>query len=329
MSTSPHLSRRSLLRGVGLAGATVIVAGTGALSYRVYDQAILDPDGGAAFDPWRTWRDDPGPLGAVAAAILAANPHNSQPWTFGVSAAAIEVFADSSRGTGTIDPFRREQHVGLGCAIENLVLAAAARGLGPRVTLLPAGPGGPVARSCSAPSAARPSALHDVIADRHTHRGSFSATPIDAAAIDRLAPDEPGIAVAWLTSADQRAAMGALMVDAAVAITADDEQSRDAFAWFRSTDDAIQRHRDGLTLDGQDLRPLVRTLAKLSPATSRTTGDEFWVRQNVRGPHRDRRGLRRAPRGRRRRAGRRSSPAVAPCSGSTWRRHGTGSPCTT
>ncbi len=279
MSTSPHLSRRSLLRGVGLAGATVIVAGTGALSYRVYDQAILDPDGGAAFDPWRTWRDDPGPLGAVAAAILAANPHNSQPWTFGVSAAAIEVFADSSRGTGTIDPFRREQHVGLGCAIENLVLAAAVRGLGPRVTLLPAGPGGPVARVALAPSAARPSALHDVIADRHTHRGSFSATPIDAAAIGRLAPDEPGIAVAWLTSADQRAAMGALMVDAAVAITADDEQSRDAFAWFRSTDDAIQRHRDGLTLDGQDLRPLVRTLAKLSPATSRTTGDEFWVRQ--------------------------------------------------
>lgn len=147
MSTSPHLSRRSLLRGVGLAGATVIVAGTGALSYRVYDQAILDPDGGAAFDPWRTWRDDPGPLGAVAAAILAANPHNSQPWTFGVSAAAIEVFADSSRGTGTIDPFRREQHVGLGCAIENLVLAAAVRGLGPRVTLLPAGPGGPVTAS--------------------------------------------------------------------------------------------------------------------------------------------------------------------------------------
>ena len=37
--------------------------------------------------------------------------------------------------------------------------------------------------------------------------------------------------------------MGALMVDAAVAITADEQQSRDAFAWFRSSDDAIQRHR--------------------------------------------------------------------------------------
>jgi hypothetical protein len=279
MSTSPTVSRRSLLRVAGLAGATVVVAGTGALSYRVYDQAILDPDGGPAFEPWRTWRDDPGPLGAVAAAILAANPHNSQPWVFGVSASGIDVFADASRGTGSIDPFRREQHVGLGCAIENLVLAAAARGLGPTVTLLPAGEDGPVAHVALAPSARRQSPLHDVIGDRHTHRGHFTATPIGTAALERLSPHEHGVDVVWLTTAEQRAAAGELMIDAAVAITADDQQSRDAFAWFRSDDDSIQRHRDGLTLDVQDLRPLVRTLAKLSPAASRTTGDEFWVRQ--------------------------------------------------
>jgi len=279
MSTSPNLSRRSLLRGVGLAGATLIVAGTGALSYRVYDQAILDPDGGPAFDPWRTWRDDPGPLGAVAAAILAANPHNSQPWAFAVSAQGIDVFADPDRGTGTIDPFRREQHIGLGCAVENLVLAAAARGLGPSVTLLPGGDDGPVAHVALTPSAARPSALHDAIGDRHTHRGRYTSAPLDAAALQRLAPDELGVDIAWLATADERGAMGALMIDAAIAITADEQQSRDAFAWFRSDDDAIQRHRDGLTLDGQDLRPLLRTIAKLTPAASRAAGDEFWVRQ--------------------------------------------------
>jgi hypothetical protein len=279
MSTSPRISRRSLLRGVGLAGATVVVAGTGALSYRVYDQAILDPDGGPAFDPWREWRDDPGPLGAVAAAILAANPHNSQPWAFGVSAQGIDVYADPGRGTGAIDPFRREQHIGLGCAVENLVLAAAARGLGPTASLLPAGADGRVAHVALTPTTPRPSPLHDAIGDRHTHRGRYTPAPVTAAALERLAPDEPGVDVAWLTTADERAALGALMIDAAVAITADEQQSRDAFAWFRSDDDAIQRHRDGLTLDGQDLRPLVRTLAKLTPAASRTTGDEFWVRQ--------------------------------------------------
>ena len=73
--------------------------------------------------------------------------------------------------------------------------------------------------------------------------------------------------------------MSELMVEAAVAITRDEQQSRDAFAWFRSSDDAIQHHRDGLTLDGQGLSPVVRTIAKLGPGSSRSGGDEFWVRQ--------------------------------------------------
>ena len=168
---------------------TLLVAGTGALSYRVYDQAVLDPDGGRAFDPWRTWRDDRGPLGAVAAAILAANPHNSQAWAFGVSDEGIDVFADRARGTGSIDGYGRELHVGLGCAIENLVLAATARGLGPAVSLLPNGPNDDlVARVAFTPSVERRSALYEVIGDRHTNRGPYTATPVECrrpAAADR------------------------------------------------------------------------------------------------------------------------------------------------
>ena len=122
----------------------------------------------------------PGPLGAVAAAILAANPHNSQPWAFAVSAEGIDVFADPARGTGTVDPFRREQHVGLGCAVENLVLAAAARGLGPSVALLPAGAtAGPSPTSRSTAVRRPPVALHDAIGDRHTHRGRYTRAPLE------------------------------------------------------------------------------------------------------------------------------------------------------
>jgi hypothetical protein len=41
-------SRRDLLRTVGIGGATVVVAGTNALSYRVYDTRVLDAGGGKA-----------------------------------------------------------------------------------------------------------------------------------------------------------------------------------------------------------------------------------------------------------------------------------------
>ena len=133
-------SRRSVLRAAGYAGATVVVAGTGALSYRVWDSAVLDPEHGRAFDPWRHWRDDSGPFGLVAAGILGANPHNTQPWRFLISDERIEVFADRSRHTALLDPRSRELRVGLGCAIENIAIAASVRGLVPTVTLLPVSP---------------------------------------------------------------------------------------------------------------------------------------------------------------------------------------------
>ena len=51
--------------------------------------------------------------------------------------------------------------------------------------------------------------------------------------------------------------MGQLLIDAAEALIADEQQSRDGFVWFRSSNDDVQRYRDGLVLDGQGLSPLV------------------------------------------------------------------------
>ena len=67
-------------------------------------------------------------MALVAAGVLAANPHDTQPWLFGVSANAIEIFADLSRNLGAMDAYVREMHLGLGCAIENMRLAAGPNG---------------------------------------------------------------------------------------------------------------------------------------------------------------------------------------------------------
>jgi hypothetical protein len=172
----PVWTRRHMLAALGVGGATIVVAGTGAMSYRVYDTAALSPARGDAYDPWKHWHDTPGLVGAVASAVLAASPHNTQPWIFGVRDRAVDVFVDRARGTGTVDPFAREQHMGIGCAIENLALACAARGLVPAVTLLPDGPTGPrlaeIAVTAGQPA---PSPLYDAIGDRHTNRGPYDA----------------------------------------------------------------------------------------------------------------------------------------------------------
>ena len=63
------------------------------------------------------------------------------------------------------------------------------------------------------------------------------------------------------------------------AVVDDDGQSSEAFVWFRNDRDAIDRHRDGLTLDGQGLAPVTLAIAKLIPASSRAAGEQFWLGQ--------------------------------------------------
>src|SRR5450432_1037546 len=102
-------------------GATMLLACSGGM-LRVTD-ALGEPAGGDAYSPWQLWSAPAirnTPLALVAAAILAANPHDTQPWLFRITESAIEIFADLSRNLGAMDAFVREMHLGLGCAIQNL-----------------------------------------------------------------------------------------------------------------------------------------------------------------------------------------------------------------
>ena len=57
-------------------------------------------------------------------AVLAPSSHNSQPWKFNVTNDRILVFADKSRRLQVADPDQRELYISLGCALENLIVAA-------------------------------------------------------------------------------------------------------------------------------------------------------------------------------------------------------------
>ena len=119
------------MRRAGLGLGAVAVLGSGVLGYRAYDQGVLASGEGPAYAPWSNWRDGGGLLPLIGAATLAPSPHNAQAWLFGVHARHIDVFADHARSTGAIDPFLRELHVGVGAAIENLVLQAGSAGIAP------------------------------------------------------------------------------------------------------------------------------------------------------------------------------------------------------
>jgi hypothetical protein len=61
----------------------------------------------------------------VRCATLAANNHNTPPWKFAVSPDWISIRPDVSRRTPAVDPDDHHVWVSVGCATENLTLAAA------------------------------------------------------------------------------------------------------------------------------------------------------------------------------------------------------------
>src|SRR5262249_37880923 len=148
----------------------------GGVVWRAVHQGVFSGGDSPAYEPWRDWRvdEEPGPLRLVRAAILGASPHNTQPWLFRVTDASIDVWADTRRHIGTIDPYLREMYVGVGCALENLMIAAAREGYASVPTLMPdaADPAhaAHISLTRAVPDA---SPLHEAIPRRHTNRGPY------------------------------------------------------------------------------------------------------------------------------------------------------------
>ena len=64
----------------------------------------------------------------IEQAIKAPSGHNTQPWKFRLFSDHIDILPDFSRALPVVDPDHRELFVSLGCAAENLCIAATHKG---------------------------------------------------------------------------------------------------------------------------------------------------------------------------------------------------------
>jgi hypothetical protein len=116
-------------------------------------------------------------------AILAPSARNSQPWAFSVQHDRIHVLADLTRRQAVGDADRRELYISLGCALENLLVAAEHFGLQHGVSYFPEpgheelaatavfAPGG-------VPSGARMGITLSAILRRHNDNSVFRTVPV-------------------------------------------------------------------------------------------------------------------------------------------------------
>lgn len=135
-------------------------------------------------------------------AILAPSSHNSEPWQFRVRHDSIEVLLDYSRWLRVADDDQRELHISVGCAVENLLIAAEHFDLAHELELLPRPEDPRLAARITfddqrEPAAWRPDILFAMLPIRHTNHGRYEPRPIPDTLLEQCQAlaQEPGIAL--------------------------------------------------------------------------------------------------------------------------------------
>lgn len=279
------MNRRAFLKRTAMGGGALIVTGTAAGGWRAAQAGLILPDA-APFAPWEALASvRPGdPAGLAAAATLASNPHNTQPWRISASTDRFLIAADTARRLGAFDPFRREMWIGLGAAIANAEIAAGPLGLhsGPPMIEALGGEGaGRIALDLE-PAASVADPLFDALPRRKTNRAPYAQTPVADDQMQRILRLAGAVDGARLVHLDRTGEAGALFAEATIAatqaITADAEMMHDGHVWYRANAREVAAHRDGVSIPTAGLSPLITVLGQLMPEPDAETSGRYWLR---------------------------------------------------
>ncbi len=231
------MKRRQLLIG----GAAAVAGGAGFEYLRMGSMADYDA---ATRVSRATLAEAPSLQELVRYATLAASGHNTQPWRFRIGEGRIDILPDLSRRTPVVDPDDHHLFASLGCAAENLSLAAAARGRPGEITADPAT--GAVAFTHAAGKPVL-SPLFDAIPKRQSTRADYDGKPVSAADLKLLAAATvPGVDLVLITERSQIDRVRDLIVTGNDSQMADPAFVRELKDWLRFSPRQAAAKGDGL-----------------------------------------------------------------------------------
>lgn len=233
------ITRRTAILGA----AVTVVAGTAlyrveqSSSYRELAESIRVPKSSLGDDSLSY---------LVHYATLAANSHNTQPWLFSASQKGLTIKPDLARATPAADPDHHHLFASLGCACENLVLAARAAGTNARPTFIDEDDG--YIDITLSPGSRTDSLLFDAIPARQCTRSLYDGRSVNAADLEALQASAKveGCRVILIPDRAIMEQILELVIAANTAQVHDPAFTRELKSWLRfSAADAIER-RDGL-----------------------------------------------------------------------------------
>lgn len=162
-------------------------------------------------------------------AVLAPSTRNTQPWRFRVGEDRIELHADLDRWQRVADPDQREIYISLGCALENLLIAARHFGYRSVADYLSGvdeeTPAVRIRFEPGVPMVVPADPRFDALRLRRTNHGLYDGSPVAADDLAAIAEDcsEPELRLHWITDEGGRAAVDDLLMKADAVLLSDPE----------------------------------------------------------------------------------------------------------
>jgi Nitroreductase family len=233
------MSRRKFLAcssGLAAGGLASLPSEASATSATAYEDAVRST--------WAPLRVDGGARELIRYATLAANSHNSQPWKFTAEEHRITIAPDFSRRCPAVDPNDHHLFVSLGCAAENLTLAAAAAGL----TATPTIESDAITIALD-PDRPLESDLFKAIPRRQSTRALYDGAPVSNEKLASLeqAATRAGVSVMIITDKAKINAIADYVVDGNSAQMHDKAFMDELKHWIRFNDSDAVAAMDGLS----------------------------------------------------------------------------------
>ena len=181
----------------------------------------------------------------VRYATLAASSHNTQPWVFGHEPGRIRIAPDFSRRCPAVDPDDHHLHASLGCAAENLLIAARAAGLEGHASYDASSPGVRIDLEKAPPDR---SALFEAMPRRQCSRAEYDGRDLPVDALGRLekAGTGHGVSLLLLTGDTRKEDVAEYVAQGNTTQFADRVWRRELRSWIRFNAGEALRTRDGL-----------------------------------------------------------------------------------
>lgn len=236
------MNRRKFLIGSG----ALALSATGAVYLGLGQTKSMTEYNASAKAIRATISKNPDTLSLVRYATLAANGHNTQPWKFRIREKSVEILPDFLRRAPVVDPDDHHLFVSLGCAAENLYLAADAYGRSGNLQFNPENKGSILFKFEG--NRRENFALADAIPKRQSTRSEYSGRPVSSEDLKILSAASAisGVDLVLITDRQKIKQTSDLVISGNSVQMADASFMRELKSWLRFSPREAMETGDGL-----------------------------------------------------------------------------------